>query len=123
MEFQLHCFSKKVLISFYNKNIIFPRTSSICNRDQSKSMRGAINGAGTVPFKSNSVQPFISGIRAAQYLIFCVVLAIVCHLLYFSCGHCVVCPSLIYSFWLHLWYLQTLLTFLQLCNQLKYDFH
>jgi hypothetical protein len=23
-------------------------------------MRGAINGAGTVPFKSNSVQPFIS---------------------------------------------------------------
>jgi hypothetical protein len=36
-------------------------------------MRGAINGAGTVPFKSNSVQPFISGIRAAQYLILCVV--------------------------------------------------
>ena len=22
-----------------------------------------------------------------------------------SCGHCVVCPSLIYGFWLHLWYL------------------
>jgi hypothetical protein len=26
-----------------------------------------------------------------------------------SFGHCVVCPSLIYSFWLPLWYLQTFL--------------
>jgi hypothetical protein len=26
-----------------------------------------------------------------------------------SCGHCVVCSSLIYRFWLTLWYLQTLL--------------
>jgi hypothetical protein len=27
-----------------------------------------------------------------------------------SCGHCVVCSSSIYGFWLPLWYLQTLLT-------------
>ena len=27
----------------------------------------------------------------------------------FSFGHCVVCSSSIYGFWLHLWYLQTLL--------------
>jgi hypothetical protein len=27
----------------------------------------------------------------------------------FSLGHCVVCSSSIYGFWLHLWYLQTLL--------------
>jgi hypothetical protein len=27
----------------------------------------------------------------------------------FSFGHCVVCPSSIYGFWLSLWYLQTLL--------------
>ena len=26
-----------------------------------------------------------------------------------SCGHCVVCPSLIYRFWLPCWYLQTIL--------------
>ena len=26
-----------------------------------------------------------------------------------SCGHCVVCPSSIYGFWLPLWYLQTIL--------------
>ena len=26
-----------------------------------------------------------------------------------SCGHCIVCSSLIYGFWLSLWYLQTLL--------------
>ena len=29
----------------------------------------------------------------------------------FSFGHCVVCPSSIYGFWLPIWYLQTLLTF------------
>jgi hypothetical protein len=28
----------------------------------------------------------------------------------FSFGHCGVCPSSIYGFWLPLWYLQTLLT-------------
>jgi hypothetical protein len=27
-----------------------------------------------------------------------------------SFAHCVVCPSLIYGFWLPLWYLQTFLT-------------
>ena len=27
----------------------------------------------------------------------------------FSFGHCIVCPSSIYEFWLHLWYLPTLL--------------
>ena len=27
----------------------------------------------------------------------------------FSFGHCVVCPSSVYAFWLHIWYLQTLL--------------
>ena len=32
-----------------------------------------------------------------------------CH---FSFGHCVVCPSSIYGFWLPLWYLQTLLVLL-----------
>jgi hypothetical protein len=26
-----------------------------------------------------------------------------------SCGHCIVCPSSIYLFWLHLWYLQPFL--------------
>ena len=34
-----------------------------------------------------------------------------CHMFCtFSFGHCVVCSSLIYGFWLPLWYLQTLLT-------------
>ena len=34
-------------------------------------------------------------------------------LLYFSFGHCVVCSSSIYGFWLlHLWYRQTLLIFM-----------
>ena len=32
--------------------------------------------------------------------------------LFFSCGHCVVCSS-IYGFWLPLWYLQTLLSYVE----------
>ena len=30
----------------------------------------------------------------------------------FSFGHCVVCPSSIYGFWLPIWYIQTLLPYL-----------
>jgi hypothetical protein len=47
------------------------------------------------------------------YLVFCVVfyrsLFVVLHLFLF--GHCVVCPSLIYGFWLPLWYLKLYLVF------------
>jgi hypothetical protein len=35
---------------------------------------------------------------------------------YFSFGHCVVCSSAIYGSWLTLWYLQTLLMSLWMCN-------
>jgi hypothetical protein len=38
-------------------------------------------------------------------LVFCIVVCI--SLCSFSFGHCIVCPSSIYSFWLPLWYLQT----------------
>jgi hypothetical protein len=31
------------------------------------------------------------------------------HIVFFSFGHCVVCPSSIDGFWLTLWYLQVLL--------------
>jgi hypothetical protein len=37
-----------------------------------------------------------SVVRVVRMLVLCVDL----------CFHCVVCPSLIYGFWLHLWYLQ-----------------
>ena len=53
----------------------------------------------------------ISGIRVTRSLVFCV--CFVVHCLSFCCfsfGHCVVCSSSIYWFWLPLWYLQTLLT-------------
>jgi len=53
---------------------------------------------------------FFLGVGGSFYSIFsflCSVLyIIVCH---FSFGHCFVCPSSIYWFWLPLWYLQTLL--------------
>jgi hypothetical protein len=37
---------------------------------------------------------------------------VVCHFNLFCFGHCVVCPSSIYEFWLSLWYLQTLHNFI-----------
>ena len=49
-----------------------------------------------------------SGIRIARCIVFCVDY---CLSFYpFSIGHCAVCSSSIYGFWLPLWYPQTLLT-------------
>ena len=49
-----------------------------------------------------SSPPVFSGVLVAQYLG-----CLVCQCLYFSIGHYIVCPS-VYSFWLPLWYHQTL---------------
>ena len=56
-----------------------------------------------------------SGVRVARSLIFCVVF---CRSFFFSfypfsLGHCVVCSSSIYGFWLSLWYLQTIHPFME----------
>ena len=46
-----------------------------------------------------------------------IVLSVFWSLCCLSFGHCVVCPSSIYGFWLSFWYLQTLLlTFLPWCS-------
>jgi len=47
------------------------------------------------------------------------VLSLVCYLSFcpFSFGHCVVWSSSIYGFWLPLWYLQTLLIYIQTANR------
>jgi hypothetical protein len=62
---------------------------------------------------SNSSYPGFSGVRVTWSLVLGVFECFVdCCLSFcpFSFGHCVVCPSLIYGFWLPLWHLQTLLT-------------
>jgi hypothetical protein len=53
-----------------------------------------------------SSPPIFCGVRVTQSLVLCVCFVDRC-LSYcpFSYGHCVVCPSLIYRFWLPLWYL------------------
>jgi hypothetical protein len=51
--------------------------------------------------------PGFSGVRDTRSLVLCV--CFVDHYWSFSFGHWVVSPSLIYEFWLHLWYFQTLL--------------
>ena len=57
-----------------------------------------------------SSPPIFSGVRVTRFLSLYVCLSIVvCPFVFFSLGHCVVCSSSIYGFWLPLWYLQTLL--------------
>jgi hypothetical protein len=56
-----------------------------------------------------------SGVRVTRSLVLCVCFVDRCLSFYtFLFGHCVVCSSSIYGFWLHLWYLQTLLIQLKL---------
>ena len=57
-----------------------------------------------------SSPPVFSGDRVAWSLVLCVCFVDLClSFCNLSFGHCVVCSSLIYGFWLPLWYLQTLL--------------
>ena len=54
-----------------------------------------------------------SGVRVTPSIVWCVCFVDRClSFCPFSFGHCVVCPSSIYGFWLPLWYLQTLLVVL-----------
>jgi hypothetical protein len=58
-----------------------------------------------------SSSPVFSGVRVTWSLVLYVCFVDCClFFCTFSFGHCVVCSSLIYGFWLPLWYLQTLLT-------------
>jgi len=58
---------------------------------------------------------FITGfkwVRVTRSLVLCVCFVYRClSFCAFSFGHCVVCSSSRYGFWLPLWYLQTLLIF------------
>ena len=63
----------------------------------------------TLPEHLSSL-PLFSGVRATRSLVLCVCFVDHClSFCTFSFGHCVVCSSSIYRFWLPLWYLQTLL--------------
>jgi hypothetical protein len=57
-----------------------------------------------------SSPPVFSGVRVTRSLVLYVCFVDRClSFCTFSFGHCVVCSSSIYGFWLSLWYLQTLL--------------
>jgi hypothetical protein len=57
--------------------------------------------------------PCFSGVRVPGSLVLCVCF-VDCYLSFctFSFGHCVVCSSSVYGFWLPLWYLQIILCYL-----------
>jgi hypothetical protein len=61
-----------------------------------------------LPFRGTWVHPGFSGVRVTRSLVLCVCFVDRClSFCTFSFGHCVVCSSSIYGFWLPLWYLQT----------------
>ena len=61
--------------------------------------------------------PILGGVRVTRSLILYICFVDRClSFSTFSFGHCVVCSSSIYGFWLHLWYLQTLLSCGFLCK-------
>jgi hypothetical protein len=63
----------------------------------------------TLPEHQSSPAVF-SGVRVTRYLVLCVCFVDRClSFCTFSFGHCVVCSSSMYGFWLPLWYLQALL--------------
>jgi hypothetical protein len=65
-----------------------------------------------------SSPPVFTGVRVTWSLVLYVCLVDCClSFCTFSFGHCVVCSSSIYGFWLPLWYLQTLLKDMLDCAQ------
>jgi len=64
--------------------------------------------------------PVFSGIRVTRSLVLYVCFVYRClSFCTFPFGHCVVCSSSIYGFWLPLWYLQTLLVCIKQCLNTK----
>jgi len=58
-----------------------------------------------------SSPPVLTGVRVTRSLVLCVCFVDRCLSFWLFCfGHCVVCHSSIYGFWLPLWYRQTLLS-------------
>jgi len=78
----------------------------VCNYSNTT---GATSGAGTAnPSGALEFTPVFSGVHVTRSLVVCVCFVDRCLSFYpFSIGHCVVCSSSIYRFWLPLWYLQT----------------
>ena len=65
-----------------------------------------------------SSYPVFSEVRPTRSLVLCVCFIDPCLSFWaYSFDHCIFCSSLIYGFWLLLWYLQTLLTHLSLTTK------
>jgi hypothetical protein len=85
----------------------FPHSWLITGFVTTHNTTGATSGAGTA-YSSGASEftPCFSGVRVAQSLVLCVCFVerslSFCT---FSFGHCVICSSSIYGFWVPLWYL------------------
>ena len=88
------------------------RKPPTCIKCLTSFIKGATSGAGTAyPFEAPDFTPVFSGVRVTRSLVLCVCFVDRClSFCTFTFGHCDVCSSSIYGFWLPLWYLQTLLS-------------
>jgi hypothetical protein len=118
MLIRLYCYKKKVDrygISV-SKMIIcrkqFPHSSRITGFVTIETRRVPLVNQELPTLPGHLSSPMvISEVRVTRSLVLCI--CFLDHCLFFcsfSFGHCVVCSSSIYGFWLPLWYLQTLLT-------------
>ena len=118
-----HC--KHDLIDRYGISYLchkWPRICSICRKHfpvlfsfmthHQLNTTGATRGAGTAyPCGAPEFSSGFSGVRVTRSLVLYVCFVDRClSFCPLSFGHCVVCSSSIYGFWLPIWYLQTLLT-------------
>ena len=76
----------------------------------------------TLPKHMSSPSVF-GGVHVIRSLVLCVCFCRSSFVLlfFFSVGHCDVCPSFIYVFWLPLWYLQTLLNEYRIMSVMKVE--
>ena len=93
---------------FFPSNLFYYLTLSVPN-EGTDCHSGIVSTLLTLPEHLSS-PPGFSVVRVTRSLVLCVYFVDRClSFCPFSFDHCVVCSSLIYGFWLLLWYLQTLL--------------
>jgi hypothetical protein len=107
-QLDVHMFLDLYMYHLYSLTLFFSTT-------------GATSGAGTAfPSGIPEFTTVFFGVCVTQSLVLCACFVDRClSFCTFSFGHCVVCSSSMYGFWLSLWYLST--HFLKLCYNYVYN--
>jgi hypothetical protein len=104
-------FSRQRQVQFYPKMLLMGQ-NAMAKRKVTKVLRKGDNSISTSDILPEHLRstPSFNGVRVTRPLVLCVCLVNRClSFCPLSFGHCAVCPSSIYGYWLPFWYLQTLL--------------